>query len=290
MKSKAIGVTGAVLLIVMIFIAVFAEQMVPYSPYQQTGKPFEKPSAAHLLGTNDIGQDICSELIYGTRISLLVGVLSAVISMCISIFVGVSSGWYGGALDRILMKITAVFMTIPFLPAVIILAAFTRGGVWSMSIILGFLSWPGTARLLRSTVMQIKGDSYIQIIQGMGAGSYYLISRHIIRKLTPLIFYRAVMRVKAGIFSESSMSFLGLGNPVAKSWGSIIYYAQAKNAILTGAWVWWIIPPGVCICTISMGLIMIASRFEDYNDSAREWLREQSHTGNRLINRTLQGQ
>lgn len=270
MRSKALGWAGAVILIALVLVAVFAGFIAPYSPYEQAGQPFEKPSGRHLLGTNDIGQDILSELIYGTRNSLIVGALSAAISMAAAVLIGVVSGFVGGAVDRILMKITAFFLTIPFLPAVIILAAFMDGGLWSMSVILGFMSWPGTARVLRAATMKIKGSGYIKMIKGMGASDFYIITRHVLRELASLIFYRAITRVKSGILAEASMSFLGLGNPAAKSWGSIIYYAQAKNALLTGAWVWWIVPPGLCICIVSMSLMMIAYAIEGRLDARGE--------------------
>ena len=266
MKSKIIGIIGWIILISMILVAVFAPQIAPYSPYDQTGESYEQPSPQHLLGTNDIGQDILSELIYGTRNSLLVGGISALISVVIGMIMGIVSGWFGGTIDRIIMKITTFFLTIPFLPAVIILAAFTQSGVLTMSAILGFLSWPEIARVLRSTTMQVKESTYIKTIKGMGASDFYILTHHVARELLPLIMYREVTRFKSGILAESSMSFLGLGNPVAKSWGAIIYFAQSKSALLTGAWVWWIIPPGLCICLASMSLMMIAYGFENKND------------------------
>ncbi|MDP2843464.1 MAG: ABC transporter permease, partial [Acetobacterium sp.] len=195
---------------------------------------------------------------------------SATIAMTIAVLVGVMSGWFGGKLDRILMKVTTVFLTIPFLPVVIILAAFSKGSVWSMSIILGVMSWPVVARILRSETIKIKGSNYIHMIQGMGASDFYVIRYHVFRELLPLIFYRGIIRVKSGILAESSMSFLGLGNPAAKSWGSIIYYAQSSNALLTGSWIWWIIPPGLCICLVSMALMMVAYSFEERNDARME--------------------
>lgn len=262
MRNKVMGTVGIVLLLIFVIVAVFQEQLAPYSPYEQTGEPFESPSEEHIFGTNDIGQDIFSEMIYGTRNSLLVGVISAGISLLIGIFMGVLAGWFGGTLDHILSQITTFFMTIPFLPSVIILSTFSGGGVWSMSIILGLLSWTETARVLRTTTMQIKESYAIKLIKGMGASDLYILVRHVLPELLPLIVYRAVTRVKSGILSESTMSFLGLGNPVAKSWGSIIYYAQAKNALLNGSWVWWIIPPGLCICLVSMALMMIAYSLE----------------------------
>ena len=262
MKNKVFGIIGIVILLLFAVTAVFQEQIAPYSPYEQTGAPFEAPSSEHIFGTNDIGQDIFSELIYGTRNSLLVGMLSAGISLLVGIVMGVTAGWFGGRLDHILSQITTFFMTIPFLPSVIILSAFAGGGIWSMSVILGLLSWTETARVLRTTTMQIRESYAIKIIKGMGASDLYILLRHVLPELLPLIAYRAVTRVKSGILAESTMSFLGLGNPIAKSWGSVIYYAQAKNALLNGSWIWWVIPPGVCICVVSMALMLIAYSFE----------------------------
>jgi len=262
MRNKVIGAVGIAILVLFLLAAIFQEQLAPYSPYEQSGAPFEHPTAEHLLGTNDIGQDILSELIYGTRNSLLVGVISAAISLVVGIAMGVLAGWFGGTVDHVLSQITTFFMTIPFLPSVIILSIFSGGGIWSMSVILGLLSWTEIAKVLRTTTMQIRESYSIKLIKGMGASDTYILLRHVIPELLPLIGYRAVTRVKVGILSESTMSFLGLGNPVAKSWGSIIYYAQAKNALLTGAWVWWVIPPGLCICLVSMALMMIAYSLE----------------------------
>ncbi len=270
MRNKIIGIIGLVVLIAILLVALFAESLAPYSPYAQTGAPFERPSAAHLLGTNDIGQDIFSELIYGARNSLMVGAISAGISLVIGILVGVLSGWFGGWLDRLLGKVTTFFMTIPFLPSVIILSTFSGGGIWSMSVILGLLSWTEIARVLRSSTMQLRQSYAIKLLRGMGASNLYILRRHVLPELLPLLLYRAVTRVKSGILAESTMSFLGLGNPVAKSWGSIIYYAQAKNALLNGSWVWWIVPPGLCICAISMALMLIAYSLEGKGSAQKE--------------------
>lgn len=280
MRSKAIGRTGAIILMMLVLVAVFAGSLAPYSPYEQVGSPFSKPGEEFWLGTNDIGQDIFSELIYGTRNSLAVGMLSAFLSMAIAVLVGVTSGWYGGKTDRLLMKVTTFFLTIPFLPVVIILAAFSKGSIWSMSIILGLMSWPVVARILRTETIKIKKSPYILMIQGMGASDLYVILHHIFRELLPLILYRGIIRVKSGILAEASMSFLGLGNPVAKSWGSMIFYAQSNNALLTEAWIWWIIPPGLCVCLVSMGLMMVAYGVEAKNDARMEGLDETANLEN----------
>lgn len=267
---KRIASAGWILMALMIGVAVFAPIIAPYDPYGDLFQTYLQPSFEHLLGTNDIGQDIFSELIYGTRTSLAIGFLSAAISIIIGSLVGMISGWYGGAADRLLMKITAFFMTVPFLPAVIILSAFTKPGPLTTSVILGVMSWSGTARIVRSQILGIKNKEYIQTIKAMGASDYYILSRHVLKEILPFLMYRATARVRAGILSESSLSFLGLGSTVVKSWGTIIYYAQAKNALLTGSWLWWIVPPGVCIIVISCALTMITYGAEGKMDRRLE--------------------
>lgn len=269
MNKKIAGI-GFGMLILITVIAVLAPWLAPYNPYTDMTATYLKPSAEHLLGTNDIGQDIFSELLYGARTSLAIGFLSAAISIVIGSIVGMLSGWYGGIVDRFLMKVTAFFMTIPFLPTVIILSAFTKPGPVTTSVILGVMSWSGTARIVRSQILSIKNKEYIQTIRGMGASDGYILSRHVLKELLPFLMYRASARVRAGILSESSLSFLGLGSPVVKSWGTIIYYAQAKNALLTDAWVWWILPPGLCIILISCALTMITYGAEEKIDRRLE--------------------
>lgn len=266
MRSKWIGRIGFIILACMVVIAIFASYITPHDPFLVTGSPFETPSYQHWLGTNDIGQDIFSELIYGSRTSLLVGFISALISTTLAIVTGGCAGWFGGWVDRLLMKVSTFFITIPFIPALIILAAFTNPSIWSTSIILGVMSWAGVARIIRSETMLMKTHEHIVVIRAMGADSFYILTRHIIRNLLPIIMYRFVAKMKSGILSESSLAFLGLGNAVSKSWGSMIYYAQNRNALLTGAWVWWIIPAGVCICLVSFALVLISYAMEIKQD------------------------
>ena len=270
MTSKRVGRAGLVLLLLILLVAVLAGALAPYDPNALTGSPFERPSPQHLLGTNDIGQDILSELLYGARTSLLVGALSTAVTMVLAVAAGVCCGWMGGWVDRLSMKVTTFFLTIPFLPSVIILSAFTNPGVVSMSLILGVMSWPHVSLVLRSQTLQLKSAPYIQTIRAMGAGNGYIILRHLLRELRPLLLYWTVSRMKTGILMESSLSFLGLGNPVAKSWGSMIYYAEAKNAIITGAWLWWVVPPGLCICLVCLALMMISYGLEETGGERRQ--------------------
>lgn len=253
-----LGKVGIALLALIVLVAVLAPQLAPYDPHKSAPENYQAPSAAHWLGTNDIGQDIFSELLFGARTSLMIGFLSVLISIALGTLIGMLAGWYEGGVDRWLMKLTAFFMTIPYLPAVIILSAFTRPGILTTSVILGIMSWPGTARIVRSETMSLKKRDYIQVCRAMGASGAYLLCRHILRELMPLVMYRAAARVKAGILGESSLSFLGLGSAAQKSWGTMLYYAQAKSALLTRAWIWWVLPPGLCIALVSCALSMIS--------------------------------
>lgn len=268
--NKAISRIGAVILLLLILVALLAPVLAPYDPHSSNAKPYIKPCAEHLLGTNDIGQDILSEIIYGTRTSLAIGFLSAAISMFLGTLCGMLAGWFGGFTDRIIEKLIAFFMTVPYIPSIIILSAMTKSGPYTTSIILGVMSWSGTARVVRSQTIAIKNRDYIQTIKSMGASDGYILMRHVINELLPWLMYRMAARVKAGILSESSLSFLGLGSVTQKSWGTIIYYAQAKNSLLTGAWRWWILPPGLCIILVSCALVMISYGAEGSADRRLE--------------------
>ena len=257
---------GGVLLALMVLVAVFAPVLAPYDTYSSVAEPYLAPCAEHLLGTNDIGQDILSEVIYGTRTSLSIGFLSAVISVGLGTVLGVLAGWYGGWADRLIAKITAFFLTIPYIPSIIILSAFTKPGPWTTAVVLGIMSWAGTARVVRTQTAALKEKEYIQTLRAMGAPDGYVFFHHAARELLPWLMYQAAGRVKSGILSESSLSFLGLGSTTQKSWGTIIYYAQARNALLTDAWLWWILPPGLCIALVSCSLVMISYGFEEKTD------------------------
>jgi len=266
MKSKRIGTVGLIIVAVIIFMALYANIIAPYDPDFIAGASFQRPSADHLLGTNDIGQDIFSELIVGARFSLIVGFITMCISASIGILVGTLAGWYGGTVDSVLMKITSFVQMIPYLPLVIVLSALLRGGIFSISLVMGISSWPEMARVLRAQTMKVKNSEYITSIAAMGAGSFYILTRHISRELLPLIAYRVISRFKNAIIAESSLSFLGLAASTVKSWGAMLHYAQAKSAFLTDAWLWWVLPPGIMISLLSFGLMLVGYRIEGKMD------------------------
>ena len=263
MKNKATFTVGSVCILLFVLIAVFAPLLAPCDPNEMVDVSYCRPSAEHILGTNDIGQDIFSELIYGTRYSLLIGFLTALISGGIALIVGVTAGWFGGVLDRLLMNLTTFVITVPYYPLVILLAALTKGGLLTMAMILGTTSWPEMARVIRAQTRKIRKNEYITSIRAMGAGSLYIMVRHILPELSLFVLYRLILRFRSAIIAESSLSFLGLGSATAKSWGAILFYAQNKNAFLTNSWAWWVIPPGVSILILVFSLFLVSYSMEE---------------------------
>lgn len=262
LKSRT-GVTGLVILLCFIIIAVFAPVFAPYDPYERIGKPFETPSAKHLLGTNDIGQDILSEVIFGARISLLIGILSAAVSLLIGTVVGLTAGYLGGKTDAILMRAVDLSLVIPMLPLMILLAAFFGPSFWNIILVIGILSWASPARVIRSQVLTVKNKGYVEAVQVLGAKPGYTIIRHILPPTMSIIISQLILMSSRAILTEASLSFLGLGDPTQKSWGIILFYAQARSAFLTNAWIWWILPPGILITILVISFAYIGNALEE---------------------------
>lgn len=260
--SNKLGVIGIVILLAFVFIAVFAPYIAPYNPYERVGIPFEPPSAQNLLGTNDIGQDILSEIIYGTRTSLVMGVLSACVALIIGTTVGLTAGYFGGYVDTVLMRIVDVILVIPMLPLMILLAAFLGPSFWNIIIVIGILSWANPARVIRAQVLTIKNKGYIESVKVIGGKSRYIILKHIFPPTLSIIISQLILMSSRAILMESSLSFLGLGDPTQKSWGIILYYAQSRSAFLSDAWVWWILPPGLLITMLVISFSYIGNALE----------------------------
>lgn len=246
-KRNKTGQVGMFLLLLIIIVALFAPWLAPHDPYQRVGLPFQQPSSQHLLGTNDIGQDIFSELIWGARISLGIGFFAAAIAITLGIVIGILSGYYRRWLDTVLMRFVDVVLVIPFLPLMILLAAYLGPQLSNIIIVIGILTWAGPARVIRSQVLSLREFGYVLSARSLGSTDLMIMLRHILPGILPIALAQFIRAVSSVILIESSLAFLGLGDPTAKSWGTILYYAQARGAFLTGAWIWWILPPGIMI-------------------------------------------
>lgn len=261
--QNRMGVIGFGILVVFVLIAIFAPFIAPYDPYERVGAPMLAPCAEHLLGTNDIGQDILSELIYGTRISLIMGVAAAFIAVFIGSVIGIVAGYFGGRVDTVLMRIVDIVMTIPSTPLMILLAAFVGPSFWNIVLVIGCLSWATVARIVRSQVLTVRNRGYIESVKTLGGKPGYIIIKHILPPTMSIIISRLILMSSRAIMSEASMSFLGLGDPTHKSWGIILYYAQSRSAFLTNAWLWWILPAGLMITLLSIAFSYVGNAMEE---------------------------
>ena len=261
--QNRLGVIGLGILIFFFLVAVFAPYIAPYDPYERVGAPLMAPCAAHLLGTNDIGQDILSEIIYGTRISLIMGIAAAFIAVFIGSAVGIVAGYFGGRVDTVLMRIVDIVLTILGTPLMILMAAFLGPSFWNIVLVIGCLSWAGVARIIRSQVLTVRNRGYIESVKTLGGKPSYIILKHVLPPTLSIIISQLILMSSRAIMSEASMSFLGLGDPTHKSWGIILYYAQSRSAFLTSAWVWWILPPGLMITLLSIAFSYVGNAMEE---------------------------
>jgi peptide/nickel transport system permease protein len=263
LSSNNLGLFGVFLLIVFLLIAIFAPIISPFDPSERVGAPFTKPSGTYLLGTNDVGNDIFSELLYGTRVSLLIGVIAAFFSIFLGCLVGVVAGYYGGKIDSFLMRLVDLVLVIPFLPLMILLAAFIGPSFWNIVLVISLISWASPARVIRSQVLTLKTKGYVEAARSIGTSVRVILTRHILPGVIPIALSQFVMAASHAILIEASLSFLGLGDPFTKSWGTILYYAQARGAFLTDAWIWWILPPGLLITTLVIGFAFTGYSLEE---------------------------
>lgn len=254
---------GIFLIAGFVLTALLAPLLSPYDPTERVGRPFSRPSAEHPFGTNDIGQDILSELVYGTRISLLVGVTAGFVTVFIGVAVGLFAGyfqWWG----RWLMRFTDIILILPFLPLLIILSAYLGRGLFNTIMVIGLLVWAGTARLIRGQVLTICQQDYVTAARALGARDGHIILRHILPQVMLLAIGEFVQATSSAILLEASLSFLGLGDPIQKSWGTILYWAQVRGAFLSPAWVWWVLPPGILISMATLGFALIGFALEQH--------------------------
>jgi len=205
-------------------------------------QPFAAPSWEHPLGANDIGQDILSNVIFGARVSLLVGITAAFAATVIGTLVGLASGYSGGLVDAALMRIVDVALSLPFLPLMIVIGVFLGPGLSTEILVISGVIWAGAARELRSQTLSVSRRDHVRAARAMGAGRWYVLRRHLLPAVFPLVIPQFVHAANVAILLEASLSFLGLGDPTTRSWGTILFYANARSAFLTDAWIWWVVP------------------------------------------------
>jgi len=215
-----------------------------------------------VLGTDNLGCDIFSNLVYGTRVSLLVGVLASVISVSVGLIIGIIAGYKGGVIDQILMYFTDTLLFTPILPLIIAISVFIGKSLYLEIALIALFSWMGFARNTRAYVMSIRDSMYVESAKAVGASDMYIIFRHILPQLTPIIYITLVMRVPGAILLEATLSFLNLGDPSVPSWGRMLYSARYAGAFFRFMW-WWIIPPGLAITFLALAFVMLGHALDE---------------------------
>ncbi|MFN8447603.1 MAG: ABC transporter permease [Anaerolineae bacterium] len=262
---RRMAVLGTVMLAVVVLAAIFAPLVAPYDPYARVQVQPEDilapPSVAHILGTDDAGKDVFSQLIYGARVSLLVGFTASFMTMVIGTTVGLVAGYFGGKVDNILMRIVDFLLVIPDLPLALVIIAVWGRGLPKIIFVIAVLGWTYTARLVRSQTLTIKERQYITRAKAVGASNRRIIVRHILPQVMPIIVAQSVLDISASILAESSLSFLGLGDPTLVSWGNMLNFAF-ERAISRQAW-WFLLPPGFAILWVSLAVILIGTVIEE---------------------------
>lgn len=253
--NRAALAAGGCILLFFIVVAVLAGRLMPYR-MDQLSAAYMKPSPEHLLGTNDIGQDIFSELILGTRVTLFTGILAAFFVICIGTGIGLAAGYCGGWTDRLLSGLTSVFMAIPQLPFTIVLVTFVSPGIWNIVLAICLTSWTTTARIVRSKVAQVREQPFIRAEEALGQRTWVIMLRHILPNMKDMVLMRSTLAVSSAMLTEASLSFLGLGVYNQKSWGGILYYAFRKNGVMAGLY-WWYVPPILCISLCIFAFVLI---------------------------------
>ncbi|MEG2503029.1 MAG: ABC transporter permease [Anaerovoracaceae bacterium] len=262
-KNK-LAFSGTICLIFFILTAIFGPIFVPFDVmhFGEVEDVLNAPSASHWLGTDDMGRDVLAYLISGTRISLLVGVLATALSMFVGTLVGIVAGYGSKMVDNILMRITDFFLVIPWLPFMMVLAAVLGTSIWNIIFVIGITSWAGTARVVRAQTLSIKERQFVERTVSIGAGSKHIMIRHILPNVFPLVFANTVLIAASAITSETTLSFLGLGDPTNASWGMMLHYAFSTGATSAGAY-WYFLPPGICVVAVVLAFTLMGYAFDE---------------------------
>lgn len=246
---------GLIIIAVFVLVAIFGRLISPY-PANKAFDSWLTPSWGHPLGTDDYGQDVLSQLIIGTRVSVSVGVLSGLLGSAVGTIVGLLSGYFQGIVGEVLMRIVDLLLVLPSLALIIVIAAF----VPSMSngieiVIIAGLSWLWIARSVRGQVLTEKARTYIDVARVTGLGHTEIMTREILLTIFPVVFANSVMVTTSSILTQAGLSFLGIGNPNSVSWGSMLALAFSTGAILHQAW-WCVVTPGLCITILCYGFVL----------------------------------
>jgi len=258
------GLAGLAFLVAISLLALAAPLFIHPSALSvvgATGRSLAPPSARYPLGTDQPGRSILDLLIWGARPSLAIGLIATALTVLLGGTIGLVAGHYGGLLARVLMMITDWFLALPSLPLAIALAAVLGQGSTSITIAIAVTSWSATARLIRAQTLAVEARPFIERARALGAGDVQIMIRQVLPNVMPMILVSSTLTIANSILSETTLTFLGLGNPADVSWGSMLNQAFYEGAISDGAW-WFILPPGIAIAVVVLGFIVVGRAVE----------------------------
>ena len=251
---------GAMLAGAILLVGILAPWLAPYSPWATTGQPFELPSRAHLLGTNDAGQDILSELLYGARTSCLISLSVAFLSMILALGVGVAAGTSSAA-DMVLMRVIDAFLAIPALLLFLLVSVHVPLDVPLLILLLSLMFWTHPARMIRSQILSTHTRAYITAARGFGATRGYLTYRPYIPELAPILLAGFLTRLRMAVFIEAGLAFLGVSDPTVKSWGTMLHFAS--QYLYLECWANWILPVAASIFLVVLGYTLMGQTLQN---------------------------
>jgi ABC-type dipeptide/oligopeptide/nickel transport system permease subunit len=257
-----VGLVGLLLFCGLLVLALFPDWVAPHDPRERVGAPLEPPSAQFPLGTNDIGQDLLSELIWGTRASLWIGLTVALLAVFVGGITGLLSGYYPDSLGIFWMRLADLTLVLPFLPLVILLSAYLGPSRRNTILVLVLVSWAAPARLVRSRVLSLMREPYMEAARALGCKDRRILWKHVWPGVRSMVLLQLVLVANTSILAEASLSFLGLGDPSAKSWGTMLYFARMSGAFLGRAWQWWVLPAGLMITLSVLSLVLMGYGLE----------------------------
>lgn len=265
-RLAVIGLLVMVAFGVMALIAPWISPKGGLSATESIDNPlWAKPSGAYPFGTDHLGRSVAAQFVWGSRVSLIVGLAATLLTIAIGALVGIVAGFFGGWVDTLAMRFTDWFLVIPFLPLAIALAAVLERSLRNVILVIAITSWPSTARLVRAHVLSVKQRLYVDRARSLGAGRWHVIRRHILPNVAPLILANVTLAVPISILTETTLSFLGLGDPTRSSWGKTLEEAFDAGAITREAW-WYYLPAGLGIVTVVLAFTLFGRALEEILD------------------------
>lgn len=259
-RHDRMALLGILLLAIILFMAIFAPLLSPYSPSEYTGRIFSPPSLDHLLGTDSVGQDIWTRLLFGARTSLLVAASVALLASSLSVFIGASSALVGGLYERFWMRTVDVMISLPTIIVMILIAAYFRPSLPLLILLISAFSWPGGARIVRSQVLTLKERMHIYAARTFGADQKHILKNHIVPDVSPIIASMMIQDARRAVFMEAGLAFLGVSDPLIISWGKMMHQALAFTYL--DVWKWWLLPTGILLSLTLVSLSFLGVSLE----------------------------